>query len=152
MNNQEQLKKKMFEYWNAASCGTELTDKKKFSKSYFEEIEEIRYKIEPEIHSFAQFTRFYNKKVLEVGVGAGTDFMQWIRAGANAYGIDLTAEAIDNVRHRLQVYELSAEEIRQADAEQLPYENNSFDLVYSWGVIHHSPNTEQCLKEIVRVT
>ena len=142
----------MFEYWNTASCGTELTDKKKFSEAYFEEIEEIRYKLEPEIHSFAQFSRYYNKKVLEVGVGAGTDFMQWIRSGARAYGIDLTEEAISNVRHRLQTYELTAEEIIQADAEKLPYENESFDLVYSWGVIHHSPDTEQCFKEIVRVT
>lgn len=152
MNNQELLKKEVFKYWDAASCGTEVTAKKKFSRLYFEEIEEIRYQLEPEIHAFAQFTRFHNKKVLEVGVGAGTDFLQWVRAGAIAYGIDLTDEAIEHVRHRLSLYQLAAQEIIRADAENLPYENDFFDLTYSWGVIHHSPDTELCLKELIRVT
>jgi ubiquinone/menaquinone biosynthesis C-methylase UbiE len=153
MNNQtNKLKEEVYQYWNEASCGTELTEQKKFSKAYFEEIEAARYKLEPEIHSFAQFTRFHGKKVLEVGMGAGTDFLQWVRAGASAHGVDLTDESIDNVTHRLNVYDLFATKITRADAEKLPFLNNQFDLVYSWGVIHHSPNTEQCLKEIVRVT
>ena len=151
MNNQ-QLKKKVRGYWNRASCGTEYTKKEKFSKAYFEDIETLRYSIEPEIFSFAQFTRFRDKKLLEVGVGAGTDFLQWVRAGVQAHGIDLTQEAIDNVQARLNVYGLQACDLRVADAEQLPYPDNYFDCVYSWGVIHHSPNMERCLSEIVRVT
>jgi len=151
MNN-EQLKKEVKNYWNQASCGTEFINETKFSKKYFEEIEQFRYTIEPEIFSFAQFSRFHEKKVLEVGVGAGSDFLQWVRSGAQAHGIDLTQEAIDNVTHRLKLYELEAHELQVADAEHLPYENNSFDLVYSWGVIHHSPDTEKCLREIIRVT
>lgn len=151
MNN-EQLKQKVRGYWNRASCGTEYTKKEKFSKAYFEDIETLRYSIEPEIFSFAQFTRFHGKKLLEVGVGAGTDFLQWVRAGAQVHGIDLTQEAIDNVRARLDVYGLQARDMRVADAEQLPYPNNYFDCVYSWGVIHHSPNMQRCLAEIIRVT
>lgn len=149
--NTTNLKEQVRSYWNKASCGTEFINQQKFSSSYFEEIEEFRYTIEPEIFSFAQFTRYHNKKMLEVGVGAGTDFLQWIRAGAQAHGIDLTQEAIDNVQQRLALYNLKPEELLVADAEQLPYENNYFDLVYSWGVIHHSPNMEQCLNEIIRV-
>lgn len=150
--NQTELKEQVRSYWNKASCGTEFINQKKFSSAYFEEIEQFRYTIEPEIFSFAQFTRYHDKKILEVGVGAGTDFLQWVRAGTQAHGIDLTQEAIDNVRQRLALYNLKADELLVADAEQLPYEHNSFDLVYSWGVIHHSPNMEQCLSEIVRVT
>lgn len=90
--------------------------------------------------------------MLEVGVGAGTDFLQWVRAGTKAYGVDLTEEAVEHVRHRLGVYGLSAEEIRVADAENLPFPDNTFDLVYSWGVIHHSPDTVKALEEIIRVT
>lgn len=150
-NNQE-LKKVVQTYWNAASCGTEVTNKSKFSLQYFQEIEDHRYSIESEIFSFAQFSRFHGKKVLEVGVGAGTDFMQWVRSGAHCYGIDLTQEAIENTTHRLELYGLKAAELQVADAEHLPYVNNSFDLVYSWGVIHHSPDMIQCLKEIIRVT
>ena len=150
MNN-EKLKQEVHAYWNKASCGTEYTHNKKFSKEYFEDIEQFRYKVEPEIFSFAQFTRFHGKKLLEVGIGAGTDFLQWVRAGTQAHGIDLTQEAIDNVKQRLALYDLSAEEIRVADAEALPYADNYFDVVYSHGVIHHSPNTIKCLEEIIRV-
>ncbi len=150
MNN-ETLKQQVKAFWNQASCGTNMTQQQKFTTSYFEEIEEARYRTEPEIFSFAQFTRFNGKKVLEVGVGAGTDFMQWVRAGTQAHGVDLTQEAIDNVSHRLEIYGLQVADVRVADAENLPYPDNQFDLVYSWGVIHHSPNTIKCLEEIIRV-
>lgn len=148
----ENLKNDVFKYWNKASCGTEFINTEKYSKQYFEDIENFRYKIEPEIFSFAQFSRFRDKKILEVGVGAGTDFIQWVRSGAKAHGIDLTQEAINNTEKRLKIYGLLAEKLQVADAENLPYDNNSFDLVYSWGVIHHSPDTIKCLKEIIRVT
>lgn len=150
--NKQTLKDSVKNYWNQASCGTEFINKQKFSPEYFAAIEEFRYRIEPEIFSFAQFTRFHGKKMLEVGVGAGSDFLQWVRAGTQAHGIDLTPEAIENVRQRLAVYNLHATDLQVADAEQLPYADNTFDLVYSWGVIHHSPDTEKCLAEIVRVT
>jgi ubiquinone/menaquinone biosynthesis C-methylase UbiE len=151
MNN-EALKERVKQYWNQESCGTNITNKKKFSHDYFEEIEINRYMSEPDIFAFAQFTLFHGKKVLEIGVGAGTDFLQWIRAGAQAYGIDLTPEAIENTKSRLELYQLKAADLRVADAENLPYPDNFFDLVYSWGVIHHSPNTQRCLEEIIRVT
>ncbi len=151
MEIEEQLKSEVARYWNQASCGTDHIKEEKFSRAYFEKVEAHRYAVEPEIFSFAQFTRFAGKKVLEVGIGAGTDFIQWVRAGAESYGIDLTQEALDNVQHRLNLYHLKAKEIRVADAEHLPYADNSFDLVYSWGVIHHSPNTQRCLEEIIRV-
>lgn len=146
------LKEKIYVYWNKQSCGTEHTSQKKFSPSYFEQIEQHRYTIEPEVFSFAQFTRFHNKKILEVGVGAGTDFIQWARAGAQTYGIDMTPEAIENTKHRLEQEMLAAQELHVADAEAIPYPTNFFDCVYSWGVIHHSPDTMRCLREIIRVT
>lgn len=149
---QDGHKERVHAYWNRASCGTEYTTHTKFSPDYFQEIEAFRYHIEPEIFSFAQFTRYRNKKVLEVGIGAGTDFMQWVRAGAHAYGVDLTQEAIRNTHHRLTQEGLKARYLDVADAEALPFEDNSFDLAYSWGVIHHSPRTFTCLEEIVRVT
>ncbi len=148
----EKLKEEVKQHWNKASCGTEFINEEKFSKKYFDSIENFRYKIEPEIFSFAQFSRFHNKKVLEVGVGAGTDFLQWARSGAIAHGIDLTNESIENVKNRLNIYGLKCADLKVADAESLPYENDFFDLVYSWGVIHHSPDTFKCLKEIIRVT
>lgn len=152
MKIDEQLKSEVERYWNQAFCETEHVKKEKYSKEYFEEIERYRYLTKPEIFSFAQFTRYHGAKVLEVGIGAGTDFLQWVRSGAKAYGVDLTQEAIENVKRRLQLHELKAELIQKADAENLPFDTNSFDLVYSWGVIHHSPKTKKCLDEIIRVT
>ncbi|HEY1293744.1 MAG TPA: class I SAM-dependent methyltransferase [Chloroflexota bacterium] len=120
-------------------------------RTYFGEIEHSRYTLEPEIVPFAQFTSARGKKVLEVGVGAGTDFIQWVRAGASAFGIDLTEEAIEHTRQRLMVDGLRSNDLCVADAEALPYASNTFDIVYSWGVIHHTPDTERALSEIVRV-
>jgi len=150
--NQAAQKSEVAKYWNKQPCGTGITSAEKFTRQYFDEIEEHRYQVEPEIFSFAQFTRFRGEKVLEVGVGAGTDFIQWVRAGAKAYGIDLTEHGVEHVKHRLDVYGLRAEDVRVADAESLPYTDESFDLVYSYGVIHHSPDTIKALEEIIRCT
>jgi ubiquinone/menaquinone biosynthesis C-methylase UbiE len=148
---QETLKDEVKSYWNASPCGTQFSDQSKYSREYFDEVEEYKYSIEPHIFSFAQFTRFHGKKVLEVGVGAGSDFIQWARAGAIASGIDLTEEGINHVRRRLEVYGLKADQLVMGDCENLPFEDNSFDLVYSSGVIHHTPDTERALEEIIRV-
>jgi ubiquinone/menaquinone biosynthesis C-methylase UbiE len=147
-----ELKEQVRAFWDQSPCGTDATSAVRYSRAYFDEIEATRYRAEPEIFSFAQFTRFHGQKLLEVGVGAGTDFLQWVRAGTRAHGVDLTPAAIEHVQRRLQVYDLEAEDIRVADAESLPFEADSFDIVYSWGVIHHSPDTERALREIVRVT
>jgi len=146
------LKRKVKEYWNGGACGSDDARAEKYSRPYFEQIEEARYRGQPEIFSFAQFTRYRGKKVLEVGVGAGTDFIQWVRAGALAYGVDLTEEAVEHARRRLAIEGLEAGDVRVADAEALPYSDETFDLAYSWGVIHHSPDMEQALRELVRVT
>src|SRR5207237_2196386 len=107
---------------------------------------------QPFIHAFAQFTRYHGRRVLEVGFGAGTDFIQWLRAGARASGIDLTGEALENLTRRIEAYQLPApEQLLVADAEQLPFESDSFDLGYSFGVLHHSPDTEKAIEELVRV-
>src|SRR5690349_12742063 len=97
----EELKTEVREYWNKQSCDTQVATSAKFSKSYFEEIEAFRYFDQPFIHAFAQFSRYHGKRVLEVGYGAGTDFIQWLRAGALASGVDLTPEALANLQHRI---------------------------------------------------
>lgn len=148
----ESLKNQVRDYWNRQSCGTYATQAEKYSKAYFEDVEAFRYYDQACIHEFAQFTRYHGKRVLEVGFGAGTDFIQWLRAGARVTGIDLTPEALENLTHRINVYQLPPpENIRVADAENLPFESSTFDLGYSFGVLHHSPNTEKAIAELVRV-
>src|SRR5215510_8615687 len=100
------LKAEVKAFWNRRSCDVVFARSEKFSRAYFEEIENWRYSDQPFIHSFAQFTRYHGKQVLEVGFGAGTDFVQWLRAGAKVSGIDLTNEALENLTHRIKVYGL----------------------------------------------
>lgn len=150
--NEAGLKHRVQTFWNAQSCDTQVAQAEPFSAQYFEQIEAFRYFDQPFIHSFAQFTRFHGKRVLEVGFGAGTDFIQWLRAGAIATGIDLTEEALRNLTRRIEVYGMpSPEYVGVADAENLPFPSNSFDLGYSFGVLHHTPDTAKAIQELVRV-
>ena len=80
----------------------------------------------------------------------GTDFVNWARHGAQLTGVDLTEEGIALCRERLALEGLEAE-LRQADAERLPFDAESFDIVYSYGVLHHTPNTPQAIAEVHRV-
>src|SRR5438552_442510 len=138
------LKSEVKAFWNRQSCDTAVAPSEKFTREYFEEVERWRYTDQPFIHSFAQFSRYHGKRVLEVGFGAGTDFIQWLRAGALASGIDLTEEALTHLNHRIRIYDLPAPEcLKVTDAENLPFPSDSFDLGYSWGVLHHTPDTKK---------
>lgn len=140
-------------FWEHEPCGTghlSVGDTPRETSDFYERVESNRYALEPFIHSVAQFTRHHGKKVLEVGVGAGTDHLQWARAGAVCHGVDLTDAAIEMTRNRLSLYGFTSQ-LQRVDAEQLPFETESFDIVYSWGVIHHSENPAQIIEEIHRV-
>lgn len=140
-------------YWEQEPCGTDqavVGPRPPRSREWFEEVERFRYQAEPFIHSIAQFTRHRGKPVLEVGVGAGTDHAQWAKAGCDCYGVDLTDAAIETTRARLALEGLRSN-LQRLDAETLPFDTASFDVVYSWGVIHHSAHPERIVDEIRRV-
>lgn len=146
----EALKEEVRRFWEAAPCGTSTTPAVPGTAAFFDQVEQERYRREPFIHSFAEFERWRGKRVLEVGIGLGTDFVQFVRAGADAVGVDLTDAAVESVRLRLALEGLEAD-LRAADAEALPFPDSSFDLVYSWGVLHHTPDTAKALAEVRRV-
>jgi ubiquinone/menaquinone biosynthesis C-methylase UbiE len=140
-------------FWEQEACGTQesiIGNLPELSPAWFRQIEAYRYATEPYIHSIAQFTRHSGSTVLEVGVGAGTDHVQWARARARCYGVDLTQKAIDTTEAHLSLYGLQSS-LHRIDAETLPFPNNFFDVVYSWGVIHHSASPERIVAEIRRV-
>ncbi len=140
-------------YWEAGPCGTEdprLQGLEVNSREWFEKIEDIRYFQEPMIFSAAQFTRHRGKKVLEIGVGAGSDHLQWARAGADLHGVDLTEAAVQTTTKRLAYYDLQSK-LQTVNAETIPFPDKHFDVVYSWGVIHHSENPATIVKEISRI-
>ncbi|HEU4879638.1 MAG TPA: class I SAM-dependent methyltransferase [Gemmatimonadaceae bacterium] len=145
----EELKSQVRDHWEQEVCGTRYGASED-RRSFFAEIERTRYEQDDMLRAFACFNDARGKKVLEVGVGAGTDLTQWARAGATVYGIDLTDAAVELSREHLALEGLSAE-ITRGDAEHLTFSDNFFDIYYSWGVLHHTPNTEQAIAEAYRV-
>jgi len=133
-------------FWDAEPCGTRYLD----GRDGFEAHARTRYLLEPYIFEFAQFEKARGQRVLEIGVGMGADYLEWLKAGALATGVDLSSASIENARKRCEAagYE---PDLRVADAEQLPFPAHSFDVVYSYGVMHHSPQTSRCVSEAQRV-
>lgn len=127
-------------FWNNEACG----------ERYGNEQERLRYELEPQIVGFAGFEDATGLDVLEIGVGMGADFVRWLRGGARATGVDLTDRAVELTRGRVAA-EGHHPELRVADAESLPFPDESFDIVYSWGVLHHTPDTARAFREAIRV-
>ena len=142
-------KNEVHDFWDKASCGEDLYLKSLDEAGYMSQMHK-RYELEPYIENFAKFEECSLKDVLEVGVGLGADHQRFAQAGARLTGIDLTERAVEHTRHRLNLFDLKSN-LKVADAEALPFAEKSFDLVYSWGVLHHSPNTQRAIGEVWRV-
>jgi ubiquinone/menaquinone biosynthesis C-methylase UbiE len=140
-------------HWEREPCGTSpwiTGEKERESKEWFQTVERHRYEQEPHIREVARFERGRGARLLEIGVGAGVDHVHWAQAGAVCHGVDLTDAAIEATRKHLALYGLTSQ-LERVDAESLPYPDNSFDIVYSWGVIHHSEHPQRIVDEIHRV-
>ena len=139
------------DYWNARPCNIRHSTQPKGTRAYFDEVEARKYCVEPHIPNFADFARWNGKKVLEIGCGIGTDTMNFLRAGATITSVDLSTESLAMASSRAKVYGLDDRvTFHQANAERLsetvPVE--PYDLVYSFGVIHHTPHPDRVLDEI----
>ena len=146
LNNE---KKAIHDFWDRAACGEELY-LSGHNKEDYQKQAKIRYALEPFILNFAGFNQYEGKKVLEIGVGLGADHQKYAEGGAHLTGVDLTKRAIEHTRQRFQSFGLISD-LRVADAENLPFDDKTFDLVYSWGVLHHSPDTAKAIDEVFRV-
>ena len=145
---QDALKRSVQRHWEQEPCGTRGVDPAG-RRAYFASIEQHRYAVEPHIPAFADFGSARGQAVLEIGVGAGTDHVNWLRAGARAVGIDLTTNGVSLTRERAELEGLRAN-VFVADAEALPFRSNVFDIVYSYGVLHHTPDTVRAVEEVHR--
>jgi ubiquinone/menaquinone biosynthesis C-methylase UbiE len=137
------------EFWDEASCGEALYLDAANQESYARQAR-IRYELEPYIEDFARFSTAKGKKVLEIGVGLGADHQRFAEAGADLTGVDLTTRAVEHTSRRLAAFGLRSD-VRVMDAENLEFPDATFDVVYSWGVLHHSPDTAKAVREVYRV-
>lgn len=138
-------------FWNASPCQAALS-RSEDRRQYFQEISDRRYGgREWHIPTVANFGAFRGKDVLEIGCGIATDGLEFARSGANYTGVDLTPQSIELAKERFGLFEVPARfEVANAE-EGLPFADSSFDHVYSWGVIHHSPTPEKIAREMHRV-
>ena len=138
-------------YWDGRPCNIRHSTKPVGSKEYFDEVEARKYFVEPHIPGFAEFARWGGKRVLEVGCGIGTDSINFARAGAELTAIDLSGESLRIAEQRAEVMGV-ADRTRfvQGNAEELTsvLGGEQYDLVYSFGVIHHTPRPDHALREI----
>ena len=148
--NSSTLKERVRAFWQENPCGTKFADAPPGSRRFYELVEEHRYTKEWHIPAAAGFAHAKDLAVLEVGCGLGTDGAQFAKAGARYTGIDLTDAAVQLAKRRFELFDLPGT-FRVADAERLDFPDNSFDLVYSHGVLHHTPDTAAAVREIYRV-
>jgi 2-polyprenyl-3-methyl-5-hydroxy-6-metoxy-1,4-benzoquinol methylase len=143
------------EYWDRRPCNIRHSPAPVGSRQYFDEVEARKYFVEPHIPAFAQFDRWHGKKVLEIGCGIGTDTINFARSGAQATSVDLSEKSLELARTRAAVFGLQ-EQIRffPGNAEELssfvPVE--PYDLIYSFGVIHHTPHPDVVLDQLRQYT
>jgi ubiquinone/menaquinone biosynthesis C-methylase UbiE len=142
-------------YWDARPCHIRHSTEPVGSKEYFDEVEARKYFVELHIPAFADFERWSGKRVLEVGCGIGTDSINFARAGAQLTAVELSSESLRIAEQRADVMGF-ADRIRfvQANAEELTtaLDDEPYDLVYSFGVIHHTPRPERALAEMRALT
>jgi len=138
------------EQWTADPCGSNIAEGEPGSRSYFEDLLRARFEYGPWMPASLGYDETSGLRVLDVGCGQGIDVYRYALAGARASGVDLTPRHVELAREHLAAMELEAD-ILEGDAEQLPFEDASFDRVSSNGVLHHTPDMPKALREIRRV-
>jgi ubiquinone/menaquinone biosynthesis C-methylase UbiE len=139
-------------FWNARPCNIRHSNKPVGTMEYFNEVSEKRYFVEPHIKKFVDFEKWDGKRVLEIGCGIGTDAYEFAISGATYTGSDISSASIELAKKRFSMFNLSGTFL-ESDAESLTdvIESQKFDLIYSFGVIHHTPSIERALSEISRI-
>ena len=143
------------DYWDARPCNLRHSPAPVGTKDYFDQVEARKYFVEPHIPGFAEFERWRGKKVLEIGCGIGTDTINFARHGATVTTVDLSERSIELARKRAAVFGVERQiQFYGGNAEELtqfvPVE--AYDLIYSFGVIHHTPHPRKVLEQLKEYT
>lgn len=152
MIKNQNANKVVIDYWNKRPCNIRHSQLELGTKEYYNEVEKRKYFVEPHIPQFADFANAQGKHVLEIGCGIGTDAVNFVRNGAIYSGCDISDVSLNIVKKRFDVFNLKGN-LTCCDAEQLSdhYNREQFDLVYSFGVLHHTSNPRKAIEEIHKV-
>jgi ubiquinone/menaquinone biosynthesis C-methylase UbiE len=140
------------EFWDTHPCGeSQVESLSADHEAFFQRYDAFRYHVEAHILHRLDAIDFRGQRVLEIGLGQGADSEQIIRRGAIWSGLDVSPESISRVSARLRLRALPYERLEQGNARSMPFPDNSFDIVFSHGVLHHIPNVIEVQSEIARV-
>lgn len=143
---QEQVR----DYWNSGPCDSELSDRDRHTPEYFLDIERARYELQPHIPDILSKIDWRGKRILEIGTGVGTDARNIIGRGGVYTGINIDQASTDSTAQALRVFSLPGVAV-QGNATSLDFPDSTFDVVYSFGVLHHIPEAEKAVAAIHRV-
>src|ERR1044072_5129190 len=140
------------EQWSQDPCGAVHGRQHELgTREFFDSVERHRYtEYAPWMPRLMEFDKFAGKRWLEIGCGMGTDLLQFARGGARCTGVDLTPRSVEITRHRFALYDARGV-FMTAEGDPLPFASESFDVVYSNGVLHHTPDTAAAIREVHRV-
>ena len=138
----------VYKFWNERPCNIRHSNKEIGTREYFEEVTKRKYLVEPHILEFAEFEKYKNKRVLEVGCGIGTAAQSFVENGAIYEGIDLSDYSIQLAHQRMSLFNLWGAVLYKQDIEKRAVVEDYYDLVYSFGVLHHTPHPEIAIKKI----
>lgn len=150
MTEHIQKQREVRDFWNTKPCESDWSQSVAGTKEYFLEIEKARYGLQPHIREVLSWIQWENKRVLEIGSGVGTDARQIIRRGGVYTGINVDQGSTDVTRRALTVFGLDGV-AQQVSAIDLPFADGAFDIVYSFGVLHHIVEVNKAVAEIERV-
>lgn len=137
-------------FWNTEACGTHFVEDAVDEKDFFEKFRAYRYRTEWHIPLLVPFAESRGKQVLEIGTGNGAEGVMFASHGAQYTGVDLTEAALEATRRHFAVMGLTGR-FQRENAEHLSFADESFDWVFSHGVLHHTPNTQAAINEVCRV-
>jgi len=144
------IKTQVQNFWQKSPCDSWFTKEARETPGFYRTLDEHRYNVHPRLQAAVRFEQTSGLRVLEIGCGCGSEAERFARAGAHYTAVDLTNAAVCITRRRFALANLPGRFV-QGDAENLPFVDGSFDIVYSHGVLHHTPDTPRTIREIHRV-
>ncbi len=138
-------------YWNHRIHDLEMTDEPVGTLAFFDDLDDYRFDKLRYLPHLVDFGGFRGQQLIEIGCGIGTDLVRFARGGARVTGVDLASTAIDLARQNLTLHGVTAEDLRVANGEALPYPDAAFDVVYGHGVVQYTADAPQLIRECHRV-